>query len=246
MTCERPEDMRARIERKGYRTGTQFGSLMSQIVYGDIPELKDAMMLPTPLATDICHVERIKRLKEKGGQTMGSRKNGELRPNGLMDYLMFHNFLPTPEANNYKNGHRTLSPRIERKLKQGWAVGLNDQATLGMLPTPNAVEGTKYAKTYNPKSQMGSGLTAMAVNGMLPTPVACLDGVYADKNPKSNRHSKSIATVAYEVGGGNSQLSPLFVEEMMGFPTGWILLPFLKESFVPHEPSPSTDGAPNP
>ena len=155
--------------------------------------------------------------------------------------------LPTPEANNYKNGHRTLSPRIERKLEQGWAVGLNDRATLGLLPTP----------------------------------VVCLDGVYADKNPNSKRHSMSLATLAYndmlptpttssrhggtdkerEDGvsrrselnhlvaqecGTTSQLSPLFVEEMMGFPRYWILLPFLKESPVPREPSPSTDGAPSP
>ena len=190
---------------------------------------------------------------------MGSRKNGELRPNGLMDYLMFHNFLPTPEANNYKNGHRTLSPRIERKLDQGWAVGLNDRATLGMLPTPNAVEGTKYAKTYNPKSQMGSGLTAMAVNGMLPTPRAGIVEGLDLYNPniatrgKGNLEeavSKLLTSnrdsVSEEEHGMTSQLSPLFVEEMMGFPTGWILLPFLRESFVPQEPSPSTVGAPSP
>lgn len=234
MTCENPESMKERMVRKGYRTGTIFGSLMSQIVYGNIPELESAKMiptptaqdfksrgpnsrqqglsefvrkllptpnavegtkwartynpksqmgkglsvlavnnmLPTPMATEISHVERIKKLKEKGGQTMGSRKNGELRPNGLMDYLMFHELLPTP--------------------------------------------------------------------------VVCLDGVYADKNPESKRHSKSIATLAYEAGGRTSQLSPLFVEEMMGFPTGWILLPFLKESLLQSELSPSIDGEANP
>lgn len=178
----------------------------------NLRDLAKSDLLPTPLSTEVSHIERIKKLKEKGGTTMGSRKNGELRPNGLMDYLMFHDFLPTPEASNCKNGHRTVSPRIERKVEQGWAIGLNDLATLSLLPTP----------------------------------VTCLDGVYADKNPDSKRHSKSIATLAYEAGGRTSQLSPLFVEEMMGFPTGWILLPFLKESLLRSVQSLSTDGEVNP
>lgn len=41
-----------------------------------------------------------------------------------------------------------------------------------ILPTPNAVEGEKYTKTYNKDSQMGRSLTAMAFNGLLPTPLA--------------------------------------------------------------------------
>ena len=35
--------------------------------------------------------------------------------------------------------------------------------------------------------------------------------------------------------GRTSQLNPLFVEEMMGFPTYWILLPFIKEAAIPIE-----------
>lgn len=130
-------------------------------------------LLPTPLSTEITHTNRNRMLKEKGGQTVGSRKNGEQRLNGLMDYLMFHNILPTPEASNYKNGHRTASPRIERKMAQGWTIGLNDLATLNLLPNNTS-----------------------------------------------------------ELSGKTSQLNPLFVEEMMGFPSGWILLPFLKESLL--------------
>lgn len=36
-------------------------------------------------------------------------------------------------------------------------------------------------------------------------------------------------TIAYRI-GMTSRLNPLFVEEMMGFPSGWILLPFLRVS----------------
>lgn len=36
-------------------------------------------------------------------------------------------------------------------------------------------------------------------------------------------------TIAYRA-GTTSRLNPLFVEEMMGFPNGWILQPFLRVS----------------
>jgi hypothetical protein len=56
----------------------------------------------------------------------------------------------------------------------------------GMLPTPNAAEGYKSAKTYNPKSQMGSSLSAMAGSGMLPTPTA-MDSTNATATMKSTQ-----------------------------------------------------------
>jgi hypothetical protein len=69
-----------------------------------------------------------------------------------------------------------------------------------MLPTPNAMEGYKGSKTYNPKSQMGSGLTAMAANGMLPTPTA-MDSNSATANMKSTQvkegsmHSMTLSRI---------------------------------------------------
>jgi len=120
MTDEPPEKMRERAERNGYKNGTQYGSLLSQVKYSG--------MLPTPIASDIHHAERVRKLKETGAKTMDSRKNGANRPNGLTDYMDFH----------------------------------------GMLPTQS---GQQDGKT--------------------------------------------------------SQLNPLFVEEMMGFPTDWTILPFL-------------------
>ena len=179
-------------------------------------------MLPTPTTMDFMPPKSDKAWERE----MTVTRPGRSKPSNLRDvparmpelilppkaYAETDNtLLPTPEASNYKNGHRTVSPRIERKMAQGWAVGLNDLATLSLLPTP----------------------------------VVCLDGIYADKNP-GKRHSKSIATLAYEAGGKTSQLNPLFVEEMMGFPCGWILLPFLKASILQHEPFPSTDGGQNP
>ena len=56
----------------------------------------------------------------------------------------------------------------------------------------------------------GMGLTALAMNGKLPSP----------------------KKVAEETGGsqGSRQFNPLYAEEMMGFPSMWTTLPFLKEN----------------
>jgi hypothetical protein len=105
--------------------------------------------------------------------------------------------LPTPEANNYKNGHKTVSPRIERKLEQGWTVGLNDRATLGLLPTPTAISDPKGGCT-RPDAKRQNDTLAHAM------------------------HAQTNAQP-----GTTSQLNPRFVGEMMGFPKDWTVLPFL-------------------
>ena len=64
-------------------------------------------LLPTPIASDIHHAERVQKLKESGAETMASRKNGANRPNGLMDYLDFNQMLPTPTTRDYKGARST-------------------------------------------------------------------------------------------------------------------------------------------
>ena len=81
---------------------------------------------------------------------------------------------------------------------------------------------------------MGQGLTALSVNGLLFTPMAA-DGMRANMKMQAlKNHNKENANLAeqraHKVGGGTSQLNPLFVEEMMGFPLMWTALPFLSPS----------------
>lgn len=107
-------------------------------------------------------------------------------------------------------------------------------ARKGLLPTPCSIEATKFTKTINPNSQMGQGLTALAVNGLLLTPSAT-DGLRStmtmDSLKSHNKENANLAEqIAHKVGGGTSQLNPLFVEEMMGFPLMWTALPFLSTS----------------
>ncbi len=115
------------------------------------------------------------------------------------------------------------------------------ETEFGLLLTPSTVDivpnetrfqkRTEYRKSVGRKWSPGS-LTEQVFHGMLPTPTA------SDKNGSGSREALikrgrgerndlgSWATMN-SVDGKNSQLSPQFVLEMMGFPTDWTLLPFL-------------------
>jgi hypothetical protein len=121
----------------------------------------------------------------------------------------------------------------------------------GLLPTPTAIEGVKWTNTWNPNSQMGQSLSAMAGSGMLPTPPDMLGtptglGQSCPRSPEFRHNARpNPGEYAQELGkvidqsandGKTSRLSPLFTEEMMGFPLMWTALPFLSEN---GEPKPS-------
>ena len=108
--------------------------------------------------------------------------------------------LPTPTALYKGSGRINRSPSPGAAERPTLALA----AKQGLLPTPCAIEATKFTKAFNPNSQMGQSLTALAVNGMLPSP-----------------------TSRKKTSGKTSQLNPLYVEEMMGFPLMWTALPFL-------------------
>lgn len=154
--------------------------------------------------------------------------------------------LPTPMASDATTGAiigkndqfvttRNGTPRRINQNGQNGCVGLARMVRL--LPTPNAREADKYSKKYNPNSQMGTALTAMAVNGMLPTPAArdYQPSVSPQALKRKNGKMRTDALCNLPVmlgehhsqnGGKTSQLNPLFVAEMMGFPPDWTVLPF--------------------
>ena len=121
--------------------------------------------------------------------------------------------------------------------KASHSMGLADLAGHGLLPTPTAMEGEKYTNTYNPISQMGKSLSAMAGSGLLPTPRAnkVTDCNLANPKLAARNHSNLEEKVAealnsLKTDGETFRLSPLFTEEMMGFPLMWTALPFLSRS----------------
>jgi hypothetical protein len=149
---EHPDEMRARAETKGYRNGTKYNSLMSQILYGN--------MLPTPRTADV-EGAAVKNVKTDG------------------------------------KGYYRENAKGER-----WGVKLRDVVESGMFPTPTA-----QAERANASVDRGKG-----------------------------NLSDEVAT-RFQIGGKSSQLSPLFVEEMMGFPKNWTVSPFQSGEENPSKPT---------
>ena len=160
----------------------------------------------------------------RGCVRASSHSDGE-RCNNRSDNWKEHQFVTT------RNG----TPRRINQNGQNGSVGLARMVRL--LPTPNAREADKYSKKYNPNSQMGTALTAMAVNGLLPTPAArdYQPSVSPQALKRKNGKMRTDALCNLPVmlgehhsqnGGKTSQLNPLFVAEMMGFPPDWTVLPF--------------------
>jgi len=129
--CEDPKEMRARAERNGYKNGTQYNGLTSQVVYG---------MLGTPTAR---HKARSKRFAE--GRTMnpqefanamlptptaqdGGKATKKIRDNhqNNLTAIVFHKMLPTPAARDYKGASSTEALQKRGRLKEK-ADCLSDQ-----------------------------------------------------------------------------------------------------------------------
>ena len=134
--------------------------------------------------------------------------------------------LPTPIASDFK----VRGPGSQQK-------GLPEIIREMLLPTPTATEIHHWQRVERWKRQgrtsmhetNPNGLTDfLDFHGLLPT----LEHIgRKGKNPRQGGLPDSFAQT-----GRSFQLNPLFVAEMMGFPTSWTVLPFL-----PGGSSPSRD-----
>ena len=109
------------------------------------------------------------------------------------------------------------------------ALGLTQQ----MLPTPVAWDGNGGG-ARKPKdgkaNDLGYSLTLKdrAAAQMLPTPTAnsWKDGTDKERPANQPTRRSELNHLMAQEHGKPSQLSPLFVEEMMGFPKNWTASPF--------------------
>lgn len=149
--------------------------------------------------------------------------------------------LPTPCSIEATKFTKTINPNSQM------GQGLTALAVNGLLPTPTAME-VKHSNRVKGLKEQGvkgmysrkngalrpNGLTDfLDFNGMMPTPSArdwkgCTNpGV---KKVNGNVYGETLPDTVKKVTGSTSQLNPLFVEEMMGFPLMWTALPFLSPS----------------
>ncbi|MCD8206581.1 MAG: hypothetical protein LUD72_01445, partial [Bacteroidales bacterium] len=101
------------------------------------------------------HPDRVKALKDAGAETMASRRNGPLRPNGLTDRLMFDGLIPTPQAWDGMRGGQTVTGRSKTQpCGETFSSNLNDLAKSGLLPNPAGTRSGHTPKTSGATFQL--------------------------------------------------------------------------------------------
>ena len=176
-------------------------------------------LLPTPLAVSVRHSKRVSAAKAQGSVSFRSRLNGEEAPTGLEDWLEFNGLMPSPVSQDYRrrgpNSRQQGLPELCHKL----------------MHTPIA-DGLKKRTKKGQKR-----MTERDFAEFFPTPVA-MDATEATARMSSSQvkegsmHSVTLARAVQSKSqdskdGRASQLNPLFVGEMMGYPLEWLTSPFL-------------------
>ena len=209
--------------------GTEFGLLPTPLIknnenrqsegYG--PNLGMALgLLPTPTTQEPeseCDLTESGRRKTKAGK--GSRG---LNLGRLVGLLKTPTAMDGDVTSGKKNPVSGDSGTLAQEIMSQYPPTM---LKLGLLPTPDCSD----RRSAMSKQQ---GLSNV-IKGMLPTPTA-------DDNPAKNtgkRNQDGLQKRAFQETGKTSQLTPLFVAEMMGFPPNWLELPFLNTETNPSKPT---------
>jgi hypothetical protein len=114
--------------------------------------------------------------------------------------------LLTPTTIDIIPNETRFQKRTEYRASIGrkWSPGSLTEQVMGMLPTPTA---TDFKGAYSKNAMISKG----GINRS-----SMLRNIYIHTNQGWKQKD-----------GRTSQLNPLFVEEMMGFPKNWTILPFL-------------------
>lgn len=179
------------------------------------------VILPTPNA-----VEAEKYTKTYNKDSQMGRSLTAMAVNGL---------LPTPLAVSVRHPGRVSQLRMagdvtfcSRAVGEKRPTGLEDWLEFhGLMPTPVAQD----YRRRGPNSRQ-QGLQEVC-HGLLNTPIA--DGLKKRTGKGQERMRAEDFEAMFPEGGGSpgskdgraSQLNPLFVGEMMGYPLEWLTSPFL-------------------
>ena len=239
-TDEPPEKMRARAEKNGYKNGTKFGSLTSQIKYDE--RVKE--LLPTPLTGEYRDSTLTENNAMKGLQDnlsrivsrayLGINKDGsKMTEQELVDARAM--IFPTPTAIEGVKWTNTWNPNSQMGQSLSAMAGSGMLPTPfdwklngGMLPTPRTMEVVEKPEAQAKRLHDRTG------NQMNNIQSAAAFGMLDPMTPDSLKTASQDADA-----GKTSRLSPLFTEEMMGFPLMWTALPFLSESGAPKPSKPT-------
>ena len=202
------------LSKKEQKMGNS-GTLAQEVATGFVE--KRGVLLPTPNAAE-------------GYKSTGAENQDSLTKRAR------YQMLPTPTTQEAetpceldKNGRR-----LTKDKKDSHSLNLGRMASMQMLPTPNARDwkgatkpGERVSSTGKKQKygEMLPDIVKRMQKEMLPTPLK------SDTNAARPSENWDGSDLTGYVNKGNTgtlfQLNPLFVEEMMGFPATWTLLPFL-------------------
>ena len=186
------------------------GTLAQEVVNG-YAERYRGLILPTPVVVDNPHPNS--KVNENGRRY--NNKEESSHSMGLA-YRAHHDLLPTPRA-NVVNGCDLNNPTLAERNKSNLEEEVAKMVVSGMLPTPRTSEQGNASK-LNAKS---------VADHRFPN----LENVMARVYQQTEEYAENA--------GQTSHLSPLFTEEMMGFPFLWTTLPFLRQSGAPSPSKPT-------
>ena len=135
---------------------------------------------------------------------------------------------PWPRSGSMLNGRLFKHPKSVQTIKEiVYSSSPTDLNISTFLPTPTASDGSRGSTSYGPGNLTLKGAAINISHQTLPTPTA--SDVF--KHPTGGLHRRFVQgrktshqpnTQSILHGGINKpRLSPLFVEWMMGFKTGW-------------------------
>lgn len=209
------------------------------------PSPSDALM-PTPRVKEPNNARRVALAKEIGLTSFRQTPPGwkGYFMDGLVDWLNFHNLIPTPMAADAAQGSvigkstsyyltGTGTPRKVTRNGVNASVGLARLMTLGaagLLPTPIATDWKNGTSTNSSAAPRTSALAPL----MRHIAEKGTDGLPERQKPlaallRDVQQDNLEEQISHKTGGRAFHLNPLFVEEMMGFPKGWTIYPFLSD-----------------
>ena len=151
------------------------------------------------------------------GMKCRTTHHGQRRMNGDALQAMVDTLLPTPLTRDYKGGTTAIrkdTGKVRTDALDSLVKYLDES---GMLPTPITSDSQGGARKIEANGRTLRGSSGENFSASL----------------------KDIMITRSESGGVTSRLSPLFTEEMMGFPLMWTALPFLSESGAPKPSKPT-------